>query len=217
MMARSATHLTSRTVVEGIDTSLRCAFSPSFDFELPGKPSCGSSCINRLMQYECPPTCRCGDECINRKFQKRDYLAVMPFRTTKKGWGLMALESAEPGTFVIEYVGEVMDRTRAQARLNAQKSLDKGEFLDAWKKGNAARFINHSCQPNCVLEKWVVLNEIRIGIFTIQQVPAGSELTFDYQLQEFGFQHECFCGTPACRHFLSPRTASTNAVPMFLE
>lgn len=49
-----------------------------------------------------------------------------------------------------------------------------------------ARFINHSCNPNSVTQKWVVGKTMRIGIFTKRAVKAGTELTFDYKFERYG-------------------------------
>jgi SET domain-containing protein len=46
----------------------------------------------------------------------------------------------------------------------------KGEVIDPTYKGNLARFINHSCEPNCITQKWNVLGEICIGIFALRDI-----------------------------------------------
>ena len=48
------------------------------------------------------------------------------------------------------------------------------------------RFINHSCSPNCETQKWIVRGELAIGLFTLKAVPAGTELTFDYNFERYG-------------------------------
>jgi SET domain-containing protein len=48
--------------------------------------------------------------------------------------------------------------------------------IDAGDKGNIARFMNHSCNPNCETQKWTVNGDIRIGLFALKDVPAGTEL-----------------------------------------
>ena len=47
--------------------------------------------------------------------------------------------------------------------------------------------MNHSCNPNCVLQKWVVGNRMRMGIFALKDIPAGTELTFDYNFEVYGY------------------------------
>ena len=55
-----------------------------------------------------------------------------------------------------------------------------GELIDATRKGNDARFINHSCEPNCQAEYWTVEGRECVGIFTIQTIKVGEEITYDY-------------------------------------
>ena len=83
-------------------------------------------------------------------------------------------------------------------------SLCRGLVLDATVRGGLARFINHSCGPNCETQKWIVKGETRVGIFARRRIEAGEELTYDYQLQWNGTtQVRC---TPATwRHLAAPR------------
>lgn len=53
-------------------------------------------------------------------------------------------------------------------------------------QGALGRFINHSCEPNCETQKWVVQGELAIGLFTQRSVKAGEELTFDYNFERYG-------------------------------
>ena len=82
------------------------------------------------------------------------------------------------GTFINEYVGEVIDEAEANRRLAASREnnvtnfymmeLDKGRIIDAARAANVSRFINHSCSPNLLTEKWLVNGETRIGIFALR-------------------------------------------------
>ena len=62
----------------------------------------------------------------------------------------------------------------------------------AARRGNWARFINSSCAPNCESQKWhdAATGEIRIGIFAAEDIPAGAELTYDYQFQHAGLAQD---------------------------
>lgn len=65
------------------------------------------------------------------------------------------------------------------------------------------RFMNHSCQPNCETQKWTVGGDTRVGLFSICDIPAGSELTFNYNLQCVGTEKKrCSCGAPNCSGFI---------------
>lgn len=67
---------------------------------------------------------------------------------------------------------------------HAQRSMYRRpkEIIDATVKGGMARFINHSCDPNCATEKWLVAGELRVGIFARKYIPAGTELCYHYRL-----------------------------------
>lgn len=56
--------------------------------------------------------------------------------------------------------------------------------IDATQIGGRMRFVNHSCDPNCRLEKWCVRGQERCGLFAIRRVKAGDELTFDYRCEK---------------------------------
>ncbi len=99
--------------------------------------------------------------------------------------------------FVIEYIGEVVTtaafrkRTK-QYEMEGEKhfyfmSLKADQVIDATRKGGIARFINHSCDPNCVLQKWVVGKHLRMGIFTKRDIEVGEELNFDYKFERYGY------------------------------
>lgn len=63
--------------------------------------------------------------------------------------------------------------------------------------------MNHSCNPNCATQKWIVNGQVRIGLFAIRPVPAGTELTFDYKFVRFSSEaQKCLCGEPNCKGFI---------------
>jgi hypothetical protein len=80
---------------------------------------------------------------------------------------------------------------------------NKNEVIDPTEKGNLARFINHSCEPNCETQKWHVLSEVCVGIFTLRDIHEGEELTFNYGFDKFKttFQ-KCLCGASSCKGYL---------------
>lgn len=144
---------------------------------------CGDSdCMNRACQIECNVECKAMDKCQNQRFQRRSNVKLELKNFDSKGWGLLALETIPKDTFLIEYVGEVIVADEFQLRFNRtiqQKeknfyflTMGNGLYLDAGNKGNLARFINHSCEPNCVPQKWVVNGQTRIGLFSCVDIPA---------------------------------------------
>ncbi|KAG9066757.1 histone methyltransferase set2 [Linnemannia hyalina] len=189
----------------------QCKFNPHVD---PRWKACGPDCINRNLLVECiEDDCPCGSYCLNRRFQMRQNARVDVVKTEKKGFGLRAREDLPTGSFVMEYIGEVLPyanfvkRTREYSNAGVEHfyfmSLQSDEVIDATKKGCLARFINHSCNPNCHLEKWVVGSKLRIGIFTIKPVRNGEELTFDYQFERYGVEaQKCYCGWPNCNGYI---------------
>lgn len=72
-----------------------------------------------------------------------------------------------------------------------------------YMQGNLGRFINHSCEPNCETQKWVVEGELAIGLFALRDIPVGTELTFDYNFERYGDRPmRCYCETPSCRGYI---------------
>lgn len=180
-----------------------------------GKLGCGDECLNRMLNIECVQgTCPCGDRCSNQQFQKREYSRLKWFKCGKKGYGLKALERVAKGHFIIEYVGEVLDMPAYEARQREYAvkghrhfyfmTLNGSEVIDASAKGNLGRFINHSCDPNCRTEKWMVNGEICIGLFALRNIKQDEELTFDYNyVRVFGAAaKKCYCGSPHCRGYI---------------
>jgi len=124
------------------------------------------------------------------------------------------LEDVFAGQFIIEYVGEVISNEECQRRMEKHQNdkkfyyltVDGQECIDARMKGNLARFINHSCNPNCVTQKWLVFGEIRVGLFADKDIKAGTELTFDYKFERFGVKKQkCYCGEENCRGYLGEK------------
>ena len=78
--------------------------------------------------------------------------------------------------------------------------LKGDEYLDATKRAGLGRFLNHSCNPNCHLQKWIIGRSYRIGIFSKRPIAKGEELTFDYQFERYGAAaQKCLCGEPKCK------------------
>ncbi|KAK7065809.1 Histone-lysine N-methyltransferase setd2 [Halocaridina rubra] len=113
----------------------------------------------------------------------------------------------------MEYVGEVFDsrefkRRRKEYSRNHNAHFYfmglKGDlFIDATRKGNISRFINHSCDPNAQTQKWTVNGELRVGFFATKDIEVGEEINFDYRLERYGREPQrCFCGTAVCRGWL---------------
>ncbi|KAI9184665.1 hypothetical protein H9P43_003720 [Blastocladiella emersonii ATCC 22665] len=177
--------------------------------------ACGSDqCLNRVMFIECRPgTCPVGKHCRNRRFQNHEAAPVEVFHADAKGFGLRTLAPLPADTFVLEYVGDVITRSSFLRRAKQYAAegckhfyfmaLQGNQLIDAQKRGGLARFINHSCRPNCATQKWVVADKLRIGLFTTRPVARGEELTFDYKFERYGAQAQpCYCGEDNCSGFI---------------
>ncbi|TGZ77810.1 hypothetical protein EX30DRAFT_174826 [Ascodesmis nigricans] len=188
--------------------------------------ACGedSDCINRVTRMECMiDGCGCGEQCQNTRFQRRQYADVSVIKADKKGFGLRADSFIPENTFIYEYVGEVIDEIRFRKRMDLYDkagikhfyfmSLKAGEFIDATKKGGLGRFCNHSCNPNCYVDKWVVGDKLRMGIFAKRDIIKGEELVFDYNVDRYGADPQpCYCGEPNCVGYIGGKT-QTDAGP----
>ncbi len=129
------------------------------------------------------------------------------------GRGVYARVAIPDGTRIIEYVGEKITKPEAlrreQQRLERLRTggdgsvyvfiLNKRYDLDGRQSHNIARLINHSCEPNCRAETigghiWIIAR---------RDIPAGTELTFDYGFPFSEWrQHPCRCGAPGCVGFI---------------
>lgn len=169
--------------------------------------------------------CSCGPECQNQRFQKKEYADVAVIKTEKKGYGLRAEADLRPNQFIFEYVGEVINEGHFRRRMRTYDeegikhfyfmSLNKGEFVDATKRGNLGRFCNHSCNPNCYVDKWVVGEKLRMGIFAERHIRAGEELVFNYNVDRYGADPQpCYCEEPNCTGFIGGRTQTERATKL---
>ncbi len=136
--------------------------------------------------------------------------------STIHGYGLFATAEIVEGTRIIEYVGEKITKAESTRRAlaweeAARKSgdglvyifdLNKRYDLDGNYPENTARYINHSCEPNCEAVNF----RGHIWIVAIQDISVGEELSFDYgyDLEHF-LDHPCRCGTKGCVGYIVRR------------
>lgn len=195
---------------------------------------CDEYCWNRLLKIECfgkrrdgsggdeeggacRTNCNVGPDCGNRMFTKRQYAKQKRFREHAMGMGMKAAEDIPEGALVCEYVGEVVNEAEMIRRMEWQAhytpndhefyimELDSGIYVDGKHKGSESRHINHSCNPNLELERWVVNGKMRIGIFAIRDIAMGEPLNYDYQFDtRESASFKCFCGSENCRGTMAP-------------
>lgn len=132
-------------------------------------------------------------------------------RSAIQGRGAFATRRIRPGARIIEYLGEHISRDEGDRRYDDEHmgrhhtflfALDDGSVIDAAVRGNEARFINHSCDPNCQ----AIEEDGRIFIEAIRNIQPGTELTYDYAYErtddhtdEDEALYVCRCGAPNCR------------------
>ena len=128
-----------------------------------------------------------------------------------QGRGAFATRPIKRGTRIIEYTGERISHAEADERYDDGKmgrhhtflfTIDSKTCIDAAVNGNDARFINHSCAPNCE----AIDEKKHIYIEAIRDIAVGEELTYDYAYERDGTEDEewerlymCKCGAPTCR------------------
>jgi len=179
---------------------------------------CGESCWNFNMSLRCSSLCACKDKCRNKEFDKMPAPKIKKFLTTNGcGWAVKALEPIPANTFVVEYCGEMLDDAACEQRMWEARARGEQNFymmqvtpnliIDAREVASVARLINSSCDPNCRADIWTdaATLEKRVGIFTIKDVAAGEEITYDYNFQHFDVMNTaatsfvCRCGAANCR------------------
>lgn len=92
-------------------------------------------------------------------------------------------------------------------------SFDQNMIIDA-TTGSIARFVNHSCSPNCRMIKWIVGGQPRMALFAGDRpIMTGEELTYDYNFDPFSAKNvqKCLCGAENCRGVLGPKPREVKA------
>lgn len=134
-------------------------------------------------------------------------------KSTLHGNGVFAARRIPAGTQILEYRGKRITPEEADAMhpVNPDDpfhtfffSLSSGKIIDGGKRGNDARWINHSCGPNCEAQE----NDSgkKVYVVALQDIAKGDELFYDYGLimdgritKKLREQYRCLCGTEACR------------------
>jgi uncharacterized protein len=124
------------------------------------------------------------------------------------GRGVFAIRPIRKGKRIIEYTGRRIPWASVPEDLEDQRTyyfgLDNGEeVIDPAIGGNEARWINHSCNPNC---EAIEDSRGRVFIYALRNIRPGEELSYDYQLvvdgphtREIEAESKCECGSPNCR------------------
>uniref|UniRef100_A0A668SSS4 Euchromatic histone-lysine N-methyltransferase 1a n=1 Tax=Oreochromis aureus TaxID=47969 RepID=A0A668SSS4_OREAU len=171
--------------------------------------------------FECNHACSCWRTCRNRVVQNGLRVRLQLFRTQNMGWGVRAMQDIPQGTFICEYVGEIITDGEADKRENdsflftLDNKVGDAHCIDARLFGNIGRFINHLCEPNLLAVRVFTMHQDlrfpRIAFFSSRSIRTGDQIGFDYgdhywrvKSKYFG----CQCGSNKCRHSVASLTYS---------
>lgn len=177
--------------------------------------------------FECTEgcICSCSNSCKNRVVQKGRTVPLQIFETAHCGFGVRTLVNLARGQFIDVYLGEVLTSRELEKREDAAEeytpsylmSLDVFAaqesclHIDGANFGSVTRFVNHSCEPNAktipVVGDGSSKNIYQVAFFAIKDIPAGTEITIDYnpdlELTEDEITDsaivQCRCGSAKCR------------------
>ncbi|KAJ8287641.1 hypothetical protein COCON_G00003000 [Conger conger] len=149
-----------------------------------------------------------------RHLERTSKEAVGVYRSAIHGRGLFCKRNIDAGEMVIEYSGIVIRSVLTDKREKYYDGkgigcymfrIDDFDVVDATMHGNAARFINHSCEPNCYSRVINVEGQKHIVIFALRKIYRGEELTYDYKfpIEDASNKLMCNCGARRCRRFLN--------------
>ncbi|TMS03988.1 Histone-lysine N-methyltransferase SETD1B-A [Larimichthys crocea] len=123
------------------------------------------------------------------------------------------MEPIAADEMVIEYVGQIIRQVIADTREQRYEEegigssymfrVDQDTIIDATKCGNLARFINHSCNPNCYAKIITVESQKKIVIYSRQPIGINEEITYDYKFPIEETKIPCLCGADGCRGSLN--------------
>jgi len=104
-------------------------------------------------------------------------------KRTASGLGLFAVKPIPARTRIVEYAGPLVSNEEVERRTNARYffGVNSRWTIDGTPRSNIARYINHSCRPNCE----AILSKRRVWIWSRRAIKPGEELTYDYGKEYF--------------------------------
>ncbi|KAK9098450.1 hypothetical protein Syun_025495 [Stephania yunnanensis] len=151
--------------------------------------------------------------------QAKGWKHLVVYKSGIHALGLYTSQFIPRGAMVVEYVGEIVGLRVADKREIEYQSgrrlqyksacyffrIDKEHIIDATRKGGIARFVNHSCLPNCIAKVISVRNEKKVVFFAERDINQGEEITYDYHFnhEDEGKKIPCFCNSKNCRRYLN--------------
>ena len=214
---------------DGNCTSVECSCMCMCAYDSTGRLKVEYFAAASRPVFECNSKCGCSSSCPNRVAQTASLNTLHVVQTEQKGKGVTCSHFLARGTFVGEYVGQIISRSDAKRRMERlspddacyvvtyKEHLSSGTVLttniDAGFAGNIMRFMNHSCNPNLTMVPIRVDSIVpRLCLFASRDIESGTELCFSY----FGCgsmdlvdrkavtlgKKECLCGSKNCLRFL---------------
>ena len=129
------------------------------------------------------------------------------------GWGLFAEQPIAEEEMVIEYKGEVISNKVCERREQSYETsgigssymfrINKDRVIDATRSGGRARYVNHSCEPNCYTRIIHVSGQPKVVLYSKRAIEEGEELSYDYNFPPEGGTVPCHCGALHCRGFMA--------------
>ncbi|KAL3499725.1 hypothetical protein ACH5RR_038818 [Cinchona calisaya] len=188
--------------------SRKCSCAQRNGGEIPYNRN-GAIVEAKPLVYECGPHCKCPPSCYNKVTQHGIKIQLEIFKTESRGWGVRSLYSIPSGSFICEYVGELLEDKEAELRAgsdeylfdigksygdcslkpdeqgNSSEAAEEGGYtIDAAKCGNIGRFINHSCSPNLYAQDVLYDHDDKrmphVMLFAAENIPPLKELTYHY-------------------------------------
>ncbi|EEC85039.1 hypothetical protein OsI_32352 [Oryza sativa Indica Group] len=184
-----------------------------------GECSVSQEQINAWIRINGSKSCMRGQKEYVHYKQLKGWKHLVVYKSSIHGLGLYTSEFIPRGSMVVQYVGEIVGQCVADKREIEYQSgkrqqyksacyffkIGKEHIIDATRKGGIARFINHSCQPNCVAKVISVRNEKKVVFFAERHINPGEEITYDYHFnrEDEGQRIPCFCRSRGCRRYLN--------------
>ena len=146
---------------------------------------------------------------------RKDCSSIKVVPSQIAGIGVIATKPFSPGETVIEYIGQAIGKVIADKRERLYEQRGMGScymfkieedcIIDATLTGNRARFINHSCDPNCKTKTVtdVVKQMKKIVIYCCRKIEVGEEICYDYKFPLEDAKIPCNCGAMKCRGFMN--------------
>ncbi|KAK1400370.1 hypothetical protein POM88_010233 [Heracleum sosnowskyi] len=175
--------------IDGCSDLVRCSCVVKNDGMVPFNENGALTKAKETIVYECGPSCKCPPSCMNRVGQHGLKIQLEVFKTETRGWGIRSRNFISSGSFICEYVGELLEDKQAEERIGFDEYLfdigdEDGYAIDAAKIGNIGRFVNHSCSPNLYAQNVLFDHDDKmmphVMLFATRKIYPLQELTYNY-------------------------------------